>query len=186
MTLIEFLAPVVKSTNSARILSLLFYKDRYENVPYLSVKQIEQGLKSARVPNASKVNVSDVLNKCGQYVNREIADGKPVWALTDAGLAHVRSVHKLPAKDVDIEHDITTLTSLVSKVPDPDIQDYLAEGLKCLEVDALRSTVVFIWTAAIREVHNRVLKHSIADINNAIKKHDPKAHTVSKIDDFSY
>lgn len=186
MTLVEFLAPLAKTTNSSRILALLFFKERYENIAALTVAEIGVGLRSARVPNSSKVNVSDVLNKCGSFVNRTVQDGKAVWAITESGKSHVRSLLKLPSASAEIEHDVATLTATISKVGDTDIRDYLAEGLKCLQVDALRATVVFIWVAAIRTVHLNILKHKVADINNAIVKHDPKAHTVTKIDDFSY
>jgi hypothetical protein len=186
MTLVEFIAPVVKSTNATKVLVLLFYKDRYENVPSLNVTQIGVALKSARVPNTSKINVSDVLNKCGSHVNRVMVDGKPVWEITESGKAHVRTLLKLPLRDAEIEHDVTTLSAMLPKIPDADIREYFAEGLKCLQADALRATVVFIWLAAIRTVQQNILKHSVADINNAIKKHDPKAHTVTKLDDFSY
>jgi|SRR5882724_1113616 len=186
MTLVEFLAPVVKSTYATQVLALLFYKDRYENVPSLSVAQIGAALKSARVPNASKINVSDVLNKCGSQVNRVMINNKPVWEITETGKSHVRNLLKLPLRDPEIEHDVTTLTAMLPKITDGDIRDYIAEGLKCLQADALRASVVFIWLAAIRVVQTNILKHSVKDVNKATQKHDPKAHTVTKIDDFSY
>ena len=78
-----------------------------------------------------------------------------MWRLTSVGQDHVRALLGLPAKDVEITNDVASLTTLVSKLSDADIADYLAEAVRCLQVDALRATVVFVWAAAVKKLQAR-------------------------------
>lgn len=187
MTLVEFLAPLRNGTHQERVLAVLYFKERYEGQPALTVEQLRQGLKAARVPRWSRVNVADVLNKSGPLANTHGLQGKRrLWSLTDSGTQHVRELLKLPQVDVEVEHDVSTLQAVVAKVTDPEVQDYLEEALKCLRVGALRACVVFVWTGAIRTLQNDLLKSGGAAVTTAIQKHDPKARAVHKLDDFAY
>jgi hypothetical protein len=69
MTLVEFIAPLIKGTHQDRILAILYYRERYEQMESLTIDEIRHGLKSARVPRWAKVNVADVLSKAGALVD---------------------------------------------------------------------------------------------------------------------
>jgi hypothetical protein len=133
------------------------------------------------------VNVADVLNKAGHFVNPAGLAGKVrLWGLTDSGRSQVRTLLGLPQSDVEIEHDVGTLEAVVANVTDTDVKDYLDEALKCLRVGALRATVVFTWTAAIRTIQTDLLLHGGPAVTGALQKHDPKSRGISKLDDFAY
>jgi hypothetical protein len=153
----------------------------------LTADQITQALKSSRAPAASKVNVADVLNRAGHFVNPAgIVKKARLWTLTDSGRLRVRNLLGLPQSDVEFEHDVGTLETVIGKVADADVKDYLEEALKCLRVGALRATVVFSWTATIRAVQTKLLLHGNSAITAAILKHDPKSRPVHRLDDFAY
>jgi hypothetical protein len=187
MTLVEFLAPLSKATNQDRILAVLYYRERYEQAAALTVDEIRTSLKNARVPRWARVNVADVLNKSGALVDTVGTKGNArLWKLTDSGNDHVRRRLGLPAADVEIEHDVGTLTALVAKVSDDDVRDYLEEAIKCLKVGALRSSVVFVWSGAVRTVQTKMMSKGQSAVTAAIQRLDSKARPVKSIDDFSY
>jgi DNA-binding MarR family transcriptional regulator len=187
MTLVEFIAPLSKNKQQDRILAILYYEERYEGKAALTVEQIRQGLKTARVKGWSKVNVADVISKSGHLVDTSGLEGnKRLWHLTDSGRAYVRELLSLPKSDIEVEHDIGTLQATVSKIQNTDTRIYLEEGLKCLQVGALRACVVFIWVAAIRIIQEKLIAWYLTTINPAIKKHDPKARDIRRLDDFAY
>jgi hypothetical protein len=187
MTLVEFIAPLKCATNQSRVLAVMYFKEKYEDIHALTVDQIAKALIISRVPRASKVNVSDVLSKAGHYVNLTGVTGKArLWTLTDTGRTKVRNLLDLPQSDVEIENDVETLKTLIAKITDADIKDYLDEALKCLNVGALRATVVFSWTATIRTIQVNLLLHGVHAVNIAIQKHDLKSRFVNRLDDFAY
>lgn len=65
-------------------------------------------------------------------------------------------------------------------------KDYLSEAVLCLEAGANRASVVLAWSAAIRNVQSRCLKHSSHALNSALRAHWPNAPNVQKIEDFAY
>lgn len=187
MTLVEFIAPLSKKTYQDRILAVLYYRERYEQKTALTVDEIRQALKSARSNGWSRVNVADVLNKSGAFVDAGKLQGKKrLWNLTDSGREHVRKLFGLPEADVEIEHDVGTLENLVKNVTDPDVRDYLDEALKCLQVNALRACTVFVWVAAIRTIQARLISQGTAALTSAIQKHDQNVRPVKTIDDFAH
>ncbi|MFZ5615936.1 MAG: hypothetical protein ACOZAA_01250 [Pseudomonadota bacterium] len=187
MTLVEFLAPLSKNKNQDRILAVLYYADRYEQRPSMTVDAIRQKLKTARVNGSIKLNIADVLSKSGALVDTDGLDGKKrLWKLTNSGQGYVRDVVGLPVAEPEIEHDVTTLTNLVLKISDEDIRQYLEEALKCLQVGAIRACIVFVWTAAIRTIQASMLTNGAAAVTTVIQRHDPKAKAISTLDDFAY
>jgi hypothetical protein len=57
----------------------------------LTVDEIRQRLKSARVKDRAKVNVADVLSKSGHLVDTSGLQGKRrLWSLTGSGREHVQ------------------------------------------------------------------------------------------------
>jgi len=187
VTLVEFVEPLSKGTHQDRILAVLYYRERYEQKTALTVEEIRQSLRNARLKGWAKVKVADVLNKSGPLVDTVGLQGKRrLWSLTDSGREHIRKILGLPKADVEIEHDVGTLENLVATVSDPDVRDYLQEALRCLQVGALRACVVFVWTAGIRTIHTTLIAKGSATITAALQKHDPKARTVWTVDDFAH
>lgn len=187
MTLVEFIAPLSKKTHQDRILAVLYYRERYEQETALTVDGIRQGLKGARSKGWAKVNVADVLSKSGPLVDTGRLEGrKRLWNLTDSGREHVRTLLGLPQADVEVEHNVGTLQNLVATVADPDVQDYLNEALKCLQVGALRACTVFVWAAAIRTIQTELVAKGTTVLSTAIQKHDPKARPMKTLDDFAH
>lgn len=187
MRLVEFLAPLSKGKHQDRVLAVLYFRERYDQVTSLTVDEIRQALKSARVRGWSKVNVADVLSKSGPLADPSGVQGrKRLWSLTDSGREHVRKLLGLPSADVEIEHDVGTLENVVAAISDEEVRRYLEEALTCLRVGALRACVVFVWSAAIRTIHAEMLSNGSKACNAALQKHDPKARTVSRTEDFAY
>jgi len=187
MTLAEFLAPIWSAPQREKCLAVLYYHLRYLSTPSLTVEQVREELLRARVPKASKINVADVLNKSGAFVDSAgLAGNRRLWQLTLSGEKHIRAKLNLPASQPEIEHDVTTLEALAAKITDAVVREYVLEAIKCLSVSALRAAVVFLWTGAIRTLQQNALNSYHTQLNPAIMKHDPKARTVNKVEDFAY
>ena len=187
MTLVEFIAPILKKPHRDKVLAILYYSQRYKSIESLTVEDIRKELKSSRVQGHNRINVADVLNKAGHHVDSPGLEGsKRLWKITNSGSQYIRELLGLPASDPEIEHDVSSLTKLLAKIRNQEITDYIEESLKCLKIDALRASIVFLWTGAIRHIQEKLLTNSKAILNTAIKKHDPQARDVNRIDHFAY
>jgi hypothetical protein len=187
MTLIEFVEPLKKRSRKDKILACLYYRNRYEGIAALTVEGIRRALKAARVPSVSKINVADVVAKSGCYVDTtRTEDGKRLWILTESGEQYVRQLIGLPTPEPELEHDAGTILSLVSKIASSQVQDYLREAVKCMQVNALRACVVFLWSGAIRAIQEELLNKHAGALTAALRKHYPKAKAVSRQEHFAY
>jgi hypothetical protein len=187
VTLVEFLAPLANKTHQDRVLAVLYFRERYEQKTALTVDEIRQGLRSARAKGWAKVNVADVLSKSGPLVDTSGLRGKKrLWNLTDSGRERVRILIGLPKTDVEVEHDVGALEDVVANITDADARDYLEEGLKCLQVGALRACTVFLWVAAIRTIQAKIMAKGPGPVTAALQKHDPKARAIKSLDDFAH
>ena len=187
MTLVEFLAPLKNGTHRDRILAVLYFSHRYENQNALTAERIKQLLRKARAPRWTKVNVPDVIAKSGHYVDSPGTEGnKRLWCLTPSGTGHIQKLLNIPSAEPEIEHAIGSLSILLKKVTDEQIKGYIDESVKCLQVNALRACVVFLWGGAIRTIQSKLLQLPIPDLNKALQKHDPKVRQIKTIDHFAY
>lgn len=186
MTLVEFLEPLKKSTQKELVVAALYYKQHYEGAEALTVEQVRSALKAARVKGWKTMNVSRALDQSGEFVESAGSKGKSLlWKLTETGRKHVREVIGLPDQP-EIEHDISRLSALTGKVSNPLARDYIEEALGCLSIAKLRACVVFLWAGAIRTLHEKMLAEGKPALNDALKKHYPKAKTISRVEDFAY
>lgn len=186
ITLVEFLEPLKKETITDKCLAVLYYEARYKNNEVLVGSEIKKRLSDARIPSVKKANVTALLNQVGPFVDTPgLKDGERMWRLTDTGAKHVRELLGLKTDSPEVVHDITTLETLIAKLKSTDERDYLIEAVTCLRVGALRSCVVFAWTAAIRNIQIKCLAQG-KNLNPALQKHDPNARTVKSLDDFAY
>jgi hypothetical protein len=187
MTLVEFLAPLRRSSNRDKILALLYYKHRYDKIASLAVQDIRTALRSARVTAWRSINVADVLAKSGHYVDSVGARGnRLLWKLTDSGAAHVRTLLNLPEAQPEVEHDVSSLSAVAAKIRNKEARDYVEEAIKCLQIGARRAAVVFLWVGAVRVLQTKMIRKPTTTLNAAVQKHDPKARKISSIDHFSY
>ena len=187
MTLVEFISPIKTRPHRDRVLAILYFKGRYEGKESLTVEGIRQGLKAARVKNWSRVNVADVVSKCGHYVDSPGTEGiRRLWKLTNSGHEYIRELLGLPKTEPEIEHDVGALSAIILKIKDPDVRGYVDEAITCLKVGALRATVVFLWAGTIRVIQKQLLTIGTVKTNAALKKHDPKSRTVASLDHFAY
>jgi len=184
MTLVEFLNPLKGGVLRDICLSAMYFHQRYEDSGELTVEGMRALLKRGRVPKADKLNLADVLSGAAPFVHTTGKQGNRfLWSLTSSGEDHVRGLLNITKNDVEVENDVTTLKALISKISDKDVADYLEEGLKCLQVGALRATVVFVWSGAIKKIRDDVFACGPTNANSAIQKHDPKAKPMAKLDD---
>jgi hypothetical protein len=162
----------------------MYFHERYEGASSLTVEALRALLKRARVPRIDKLNLANTLAKSAPYVDTPGKEGNRfLWSLTSTGQDYVRQLLDLPAKDIEIETDVSSLERLVSALSDFDTVDYLNEALKCLQINALRATVVFLWSGAVKKIRDDVFSYGIPKVNAAIVKFDPKGRPIQRLDD---
>jgi hypothetical protein len=184
VTLVEFLHPIKGAGIKDVCLAAMYFHQRYEGTSELTIEGLRALLKRARVSKADKLNLADVLSKSAPFVDSPGKQGNRfLWALTPTGQDRVRQLLNLPVNDIEVENDVVALQALINNVGDEDVADYLAEAVKCLQVNALRATVVFAWSGAIKKIRDDVFVCGAAAADVAVKKHDSKAKNISKADD---
>jgi site-specific recombinase XerD len=89
--------------------------------------------------------------------------------------------------DDDLEiQDFKELEHLVFKLSNRHEIDYLLEALNCLRNGALRAGVIFIWSAGIRNIQQKILdKTTLKVINQELEKID-KSRKIKNIESFEY
>jgi hypothetical protein len=184
MTLVEFLHPLKGSSNRDLCLASMYFHQRYDGVDEVTIEAVRALLKKARVPKAATMNIADVLSKSAPLVDATGKQGRSIlWRLTNSGQERVRKLLELPEHDIEVENDVASLQALVDKVADEDTVDYLREALKCLQVNALRATVVFTWSAAVKKIRDDAFACGATLVDAAVRKHDTKAKAITKLDD---
>jgi hypothetical protein len=188
VTLVEFLASLpAPRTNRNRILATLYYLKRYEGVEAATVETIRKAMTQARVSNARNMNIARDLSNSGADVDSPGSeDGKRLWKLTDTGEKSIREMLGLPEAEPELEHDVSALSSLAQGINDEIVKGYVEEAILCMSVGALRAAIVFLWTAAIRTLHEEAMTLGAKAVTAAVQKHDPKARSIGKVDDFAY
>lgn len=184
MTIVEFLYPVKNKTTKIICLAAMYFNQRYQKGEPLTVEGLRMLLKRSKVPKAAQLNLAATLAQSAPYVDTVGKDGNRfLWALTTTGESYVREIMELPASDIEIENDVSSLEMLISTIVDKDVCDYLNEAVKCLQVNALRASVVFLWSGAIKKIREDVFACGLGNINSAIVKYDPKSKPIKKADD---
>jgi len=112
------------------------------------------------------------------------------YALSIAGVKE-KEINVSPLEFLHIHKEKTSfetrhLINQLNKLQNKDEQEYLLEAIKCLDAGAYRAGIVYIWNYAIRNIHHRLLKHSLNSLNQAIAKHMNNAKQVTNEDDFAF
>ncbi len=185
MLFVEFIAPIRNSTQSLQCLSALYYLKHNLQVEVAPIKQIENLLvERGRVHKRGTVNYPRALEHLKEYVD---SPSKGMWQITPSGETRIRTLLNLPPEEIGSENDTTTLEGVVTaKIDDVLTAEYFKEGIDCLNIGRLRAAVVFIWSGVIYLIRQRLIKKKLTDLNATLRKYDPKARTIKKIDDFSY
>ncbi|WP_024461026.1 hypothetical protein [Marinimicrobium sp. LS-A18] len=184
MTIVEFLNPVKKKSTKDICLAAMYFSQRYQEAESLTVEGLRALLKRAKIPRAAQLNLAATLAQSAPYVDTIGKDGKRfLWALTSTGESYVRELLELPAHDIEIENDVASLDELISTIGDKDVCDYLNEAVKCLQVNAIRASVVFLWSGAVKKIRDDVFACGAGSVNTALAKFDPKAKPIKKLDD---
>lgn len=94
---------------------------------------------------------------------------------------------KIVVKPTLDEFDLMDIEELVLKITNEEQKDYLKEAVSCLRTGALRAGVIFIWTAGIRLIQQKILDdYTLNEINKELKIIYPKAKEIKIIDDFAF
>lgn len=184
MTIVEFLHPIKSKGMKNVCLAAMYFDRRYQAGESLTVEGLRALLKRAKVPRAAQLNLAATLSQSAPYVDTVGKEGNRfLWSLTNSGEAFVRNLLELPASDIEIENDVSSLEALISSISDKDVCDYLNEAVKCLQVNALRACVVFVWSGSVKKIRDDVFLCGVSNINPALAKFDSKAKPVTKLDD---
>jgi hypothetical protein len=184
----EFLHPLKKASQRDLVLAAMYYLARYESKDAVTTADIKSAFVRAQHSCGRRIQYAAVLNQAAPYVESPgTKEGRHLlWSLTSSGSERVRELLGLPAAEPEIEHDVGTLQTLVSAISDNNARGYIEESIKCLRADALRASVVFLWTGAVAVLRDRVWLYGATAIDSAIKAHNPKARAFSKKGDFAY
>ena len=112
------------------------------------------------------------------------------YALSIAGVKE-KEINVSPIEFLHIPKEKTSfetkhLINQLNKLQNIDEKEYLLESIKCLDAGAYRAGIVYMWNYAIRNIHHRLLMHSVNSLNQAIAKHLNNAKQVTNEDDFSF
>ena len=184
MTIVEFLHPIKSKGIKNICLAAMYFDRRYQAGESLTVEGLRALLKRAKIPKAAQLNLAATLSQSAPYVDTVGKEGNRfLWSLTNSGETFVRELLELPANDIEIENDVSSLEALISSISDKDVCGYLNEAVKCLQVNALRACVVFVWSGSVKKIRDDVFSCGITNINPALTKFDSRAKPVKKLDD---
>jgi hypothetical protein len=187
ISLVEFLHSLKSKAHRGRCLAVLYYNEKYMDVPAMSVAEVRAALVRARIPRANQINVAQVFASAGALVDTSETNsrGHKLWHLTGSGVSFVRDELGLPEEEPEVAADVTALESAARKISDPLAQEFVGEAITCLQVGALRAAVVFAWTGAVRTLHDSAAALGWPQVEAAIQKHDARIKNVKKIEDFA-
>jgi hypothetical protein len=186
-TLLEYLSPVLSGSRRAVCLAALKWLKEEEDKEAATASEIKDWLVRSRVPKAKVFNVADVLGKSGHLVttSRQNVSNANLWSLTTSGEAWVDKQLGIEPTPIVVVNSVSGLSTVLAKVTDPVAKSYVDEALLCFRAGALRATVVFLWSGAVRTLQDRALGKGSAALTAAVQKHDPKAKSIAKIEDYS-
>jgi hypothetical protein len=188
VTLIEFLHPIRTGKQGDLVLSVLYYFKASKGQDGMTAAEIKAALVQAKIPKAKTMNVNAVLSAGAPYVHAPAgkANGALVFELTGSGDKEVQRILNLPPPSTTTRQDVGTLQTLAATIKDDMVRGFIEEAILCLQANALRAAIVFVWSGAIRTLHEEALAKGEATVNTAISKRDSKARQVTKIEDFAW
>lgn len=180
----------------------LFESDR--NKEKLSMRGVHWAFQKA-VDNSSITKDLDFKSLKYSYIKHLENNGFPLISildelgLTSAGTYYAISIAGVNEKKISVspldylqipkanqDFETNHLKRQIKNLDNEDEKEFLLESVKCLESGAYRAGIIFMWNFAIRNIHHRLLKHSLNSLNKAIQNHYPKAKIIQTEDDFAY
>ncbi len=188
MTLVEFLHPINGGRQTDLVIAVLFHAKQFLHQNDMTATEIRNALIQAKVRNAKHLNVNSILNRCAPNVHAPSGreNGTLAFELTPTGDDYIRDLLNVPTIVPALQNEVNSLEAIASKISDPITLGFIEEAILCLSVNALRAAIVFTWSGAMHTLHDQAWQYAVKDINDAIFKHDPKAHVIKKIADFAY
>ncbi len=173
MTAVEFMHQFRRAGRTVQVQAALYYLKHYQSKPQAKVAEALGVLTESRMPNAKKVNYRQALAGSAPYV-RSVAHG--VWEITGTGEKRLEAEHGVTRpKRGAIQADIDDLRAIAAGVKDRFAREYIEEAVRCLEVDARRAFVVFLWTGAVSAIREEVWRFGSKAIQSALQAHNPRA-----------
>jgi len=185
VTLVEFLHPLRTRPQRVLVTAALFYAKHFEGVEDLTPTQVKKLLIKGGVSRARKMNTTRALNESIPATHRLGPRG--VWAITETGENQIRQLLDISVGGrPPATHDVSSLERLAQSVKDSTVRGYIEESIKCLRADALRASVVFLWSGTVHTIREMVWKDcTTKEIDAAVKRHNQRAR-FSKKGDFEY
>ena len=183
---------LIKRKSQTDIAVALIYQFRQTDQYYpATATDLRKELKRARYSKADTANWPNAVARCSERgwleATGDKRDGKNLWMLTNTGEARAQELLGIVEPLGERSAEVVALSAIANTLPDVSVRDYLLEGIKCLGVGALRASIVFVWSGAMRLIQQSLFsKYSIKDVNDAICKHYPKAKVVNSMDDWAY
>ena len=186
----EFLKPLRRESITSRTLAAAYFLVEHQNQSQITTADVKSVFKTIRDKRGESANISQIFSACaasGYFHNTKVKRGPTIlWELTETGRAEVQAVLGIDSTVGELDAEIRSLTAHVNDLTNADVRDYLAEAIACLRVSALRAAIVFVWAGAVWTVQEWLMTQPLDNVNEEIRRHQPKAKEVRKIDDFAY
>lgn len=187
MKLIEYLAPLKNSSQQSRILTVMYFLQATTGQRKFTTAELRAALATTRTPNLKSWNFSARLSAAGHAVHADGVGSARTWELTETGLSLVEAIAPpLPVRAPSLvkQSEAAVLRAQVRGITDQEARAFASEAVDCLEIDAHRAAIVFMWVAAAHEVQERLWKASDPQsITAAAQRHSPRAKVCKKRDD---
>jgi len=85
------------------------------------------------------------------------------------------------------QNELSKIEKLIMGLDSPKERDYLIEALSCMQVGALRASVLLIWNACLYNIRQKCIDlNEFKKLNEEAKKQYNKAKQIKKIEDFEH
>ena len=186
MTLGELLHHLDKPSHRLICQAVLYYLEAYEGKSSATVAQIKAALKKAGRRKQANANLYVAIGESSPLVQVVGSEGRAnLWALTGTGR---REIAELLPEEVQRKapvHDARNLRELLKSL-DAAVGAYIEEAITCLEANALRAAIVFLWAGAVRTIQDRVVVSNKKNLDASAAKRAPKAPKIRSVDQLCY
>lgn len=184
MTLVEFIKPLRKARRADKILAAMYWEAKERSACCFMVPNIRDLLVTARVTDAKNWNISDVLRKANELVDRcQTSGGRAGWALTNSGRQHVEDILGLSTV---LGKTVSNVRVVLKGLQDNQILRFVEEGIRCLETEANRAAVVFLWSGAVQSLRSACLCAGRSAVSRELSRHNKNVRPIKRIEDFAY
>ena len=182
LTVGEYLQPVKNGSRQEQVLAVMAWTGACTKGCSVSARKIRELLLSARIPKASKINISNVLARAQELVAKDNEVGG--WWLTVTGQRYISGELGLPVSGAG-SPPVSSVRTVAGAISDPVARGYVEEAILCLEAGALRASVVFLWAGAIRTLQERAMQQGKSTATSALQKHDQRVPNITSVDSFA-